>query len=354
MARVVEHLFHLTQLHYLPCIQHGYTVRNICHHAKVVRNKHNGIPEFLLQILYKLKYLRLNRNIQCGCRLITYKNLWLAGKRNCNNYSLAHTAGVLEGIVVKTLFRIRYSDLFHKYHCSFARFHLRAMLMLDNNRSNLLAYGYYRVQRGHRILEHGGNPLAANLSPVPAVLNFCKVQHAGAVQLLFILVKIFNAESNGVKHRIALLFVVKVNSHAHCLTQRLEQTAYQLHALICAVTPYRKIYLLCKHHVALHCLRIRLLLRFFYILRLELQHFFGIFRLICSILLKRSLMLLNGLLHFLAQSIYSGILRIDFFVRRFYFILFRGSIGLLAVIRFGSAEQRCINLFLVCLLILIA
>ena len=62
--------------------------------------------------------------------IVAYKDLGLAGQRDRYDYTLSHTAGILERIIVESLFRIRDTDLLHQRYRACARLYLGAVLML--------------------------------------------------------------------------------------------------------------------------------------------------------------------------------------------------------------------------------
>ena len=187
MTRVIEYLINLSQFNDLSRIKHGNSVSNVCNDAKVVRDEYDCILEFLLKVFQELQYLRLDCNVQSRCRLVADKNLRLTGKRYRDNYSLSHSSGILEGVIVETVFRIRYADFFHENERAGSRLNLRALLVLHDD-------GGYLLEGCHRILEDRCDLLSADLPPVLRILNLCKVDNAGTMELFIRFVKISDSE----------------------------------------------------------------------------------------------------------------------------------------------------------------
>jgi hypothetical protein len=112
------------------------------------------------------------------------ENLGLAAQRNRNYNTLAHTAGILKGIVVKALLGLGDADLRHNIQRTLFRLCVRALLVLFDDRHNLLADRNDRVERGHGVLEHRGDLGSAYAFPVPVRLELGKilsVEHYGTV-----------------------------------------------------------------------------------------------------------------------------------------------------------------------------
>ena len=73
-------------------------MRQVLHHAKVVRDEQVGHAQFLLQFLQQIENLRLYRNVQRRGRLIGHNQFWLYRQRPCDRQPLALTARKLMGI----------------------------------------------------------------------------------------------------------------------------------------------------------------------------------------------------------------------------------------------------------------
>ena len=95
MPRIIEYFLSHACFDYLAGIHNRYPVRNVCNNAKVVRYVYYGHAQILLQLAYQVQYLCLNGNVKRGGGLVADEDLRLAGKRNCDNNTLTHTAGVL-------------------------------------------------------------------------------------------------------------------------------------------------------------------------------------------------------------------------------------------------------------------
>ena len=139
MSGIVEQFLYRGQLDDLTGIKNSHAVCDIRNHTQVMGNKYNRVMVFLLKVLDELQDLCLDRNVQSGSRLVTDQDLRLAGKSDCDNDTLSHTAGILEGIIIKTGFRIGNSHLFHHFQGFGSRLHLGTALMLHDNGSNLFS-----------------------------------------------------------------------------------------------------------------------------------------------------------------------------------------------------------------------
>ena len=78
--------------------------------TEVVRNKNDRHAELLLQIFHQLENLRLNCNVERGCRFVRNQDIRLAGKRHRDHDTLPHAAGELERILLDPAFRLIDAD----------------------------------------------------------------------------------------------------------------------------------------------------------------------------------------------------------------------------------------------------
>ena len=71
MLGSVKNLLNAASFYRLALIHHQHAVGNIRHNAHIVGNKDHSHRHILLQHFYQLQDLRLNGDIQRGCRLIS-------------------------------------------------------------------------------------------------------------------------------------------------------------------------------------------------------------------------------------------------------------------------------------------
>ena len=98
-----------------------------------------GVAELLLQVLDELQDLGLNGHVQSGGGLVADQDLGLAGQGNGDHNSLPHTAGVLEGVIIKPVLGIGDTPLLHQLQGTHPGFRLGAVLVLQDDGGNLLS-----------------------------------------------------------------------------------------------------------------------------------------------------------------------------------------------------------------------
>ena len=157
VKRILEEILHRRFLHDLSGIHDRYRVTELGHHTHVVGNQDDRHIVFLPQLPEQIQDLSLDGHIQSCGRFVRDENLRFAHQRGGDHRPLAHPAGKLEGIVLRTFIRRGnpYPDeLAHgRLKCFFFRF-----LPMDlQSLAYLAADLCHRVKGGHRILEdHGG------------------------------------------------------------------------------------------------------------------------------------------------------------------------------------------------------
>ena len=140
-----------------------------------MRNINRRKSQFLLQVFDQLDNLCLNSHVQgCG-RLIADQDFRVAGQGDGNNNALPHTAGILEGIIVKAFGRVGDSNAFHNLDCLLLSVRFGKLLVLFNNLGNLGTDRPDRVQGRHGILENGGDLHAADTGPVLFLGQLCQI-----------------------------------------------------------------------------------------------------------------------------------------------------------------------------------
>ena len=141
-------------------VHNVHEVGNLCHNAEVVGDVDNGNAQLVLNLLDKLQYLRLNGNVQSGGGLVADEQVGVAGKGDCDNHSLAHTAGKLVRITLKAFFRIGNAHHFKQLNGAALCLRLWGVVMPNHALHNLSAYGHGGVQGGHGVLKHHCNALS--------------------------------------------------------------------------------------------------------------------------------------------------------------------------------------------------
>ena len=235
VAGIVEDLLRRAQLHDLSGVQHRHTVGHIGHDAQVMGDEDDGVFELLLQVLDELEDLRLDGHVQGRGGLVADEDLWLAGQCDGDDDALAHTAGVLEGVVIEAGLGVGNSHLVHELHGPAAGLHLGAVLVLEDDGGDLLADGDDGVEAGHGVLEDGGDALTADLAPLLGVLHQGQVQHTVAMEAVGRLVQVLHPAGDVGEDRVALFVAVQVYAHAHGIGQGGDELVEELAALAGAV-----------------------------------------------------------------------------------------------------------------------
>src|SRR5882757_1991128 len=93
----------------------------------------------------------------------------MASKRNGNHDTLAHAPGELVRVVVEPPFRGRDADFSQHGDRTFAPGTDRQALVGADGLHELIANGEERMKRGHRLLKHHADALAANASHRPLI-----------------------------------------------------------------------------------------------------------------------------------------------------------------------------------------
>lgn len=93
MSWRIEHRVGRPDFHDASQIHHRNPMREMPHHAQIVRHEQDREPQPLLQLQQQVEYLRLHGNIQCRYDLVGDQQLRLDGKRAGNGDALPLTAG---------------------------------------------------------------------------------------------------------------------------------------------------------------------------------------------------------------------------------------------------------------------
>ena len=92
IARTLKQLGGGRLLENLAGIHHDNVIGHAGDDAQVMRDQNHARACLTFQFLYEFENLRLNRDIQCGGRLVRNQQLRLARKRHRDHHALAHAA----------------------------------------------------------------------------------------------------------------------------------------------------------------------------------------------------------------------------------------------------------------------
>ena len=67
-----------------PRVHDSNSIRNLCNNAQIVRYQQHGQVALLAQVIEQLEDLRLNGDVERGCRLVRDQQLRVAGERDCD------------------------------------------------------------------------------------------------------------------------------------------------------------------------------------------------------------------------------------------------------------------------------
>ena len=151
----------------LAVTHHADAVREVAHDAQVVGDEQDRHAVALLQRLEQPQDLRLHRDIQRGGRLIGDQQVRLAGQRDGDHHALTLATGQLMGIAVDTSRRLRDADLLEQFQRLVAGRAALEVTMQCQYLDDLAPDAVQRVERGHRLLEDGGDAVAAQLAHAP-------------------------------------------------------------------------------------------------------------------------------------------------------------------------------------------
>ena len=125
-------------------------------------DKNHRAVEPALQIGQQLQDLCLDGHVERRGRLIRDQDVGLAGNRRGNQGTLTHAARKLVRIIVATRFRVRDADQLEQLDRARPRCRAVEALVRAQTLGDLLPDGEDGVERGHRVLEHHADSIAAN------------------------------------------------------------------------------------------------------------------------------------------------------------------------------------------------
>ena len=164
--------------HHFAGIHHDDALGDLCDHAQIVGNHHDGGIVICSELQHQVKDLGLNGDIEGSGGLIGDQYFRVAGQRHGDHSALAHPAGKLMWIFMHSFFRSGNLNLFKHLNRAVPAVAFGLLFMQDKHFRYLITDGVNRIQRGHRFLENHGDALAANRSH----LFHGKLNNIGAVK----------------------------------------------------------------------------------------------------------------------------------------------------------------------------
>ena len=122
--------------------------------------------EAALDVLQQLDDLRLHGDVERSGRLVGDEELGLVGERHGDHDALALAAGKLMRIAAEPALRVGNADLGEDLDRPRARRGAGEPAVEEQDFADLLLDGVQRIKRGHRLLEHDGNVVAAHAAHV--------------------------------------------------------------------------------------------------------------------------------------------------------------------------------------------
>ncbi len=137
------------------------------------------------QFAHQIEDLRLDGDVERGGRFVGDQQLRIAGQRDCDHRALAHAARQIVRIFVEAFFRRGNFDARQQIDGPFPRLLRRQTAVADEHLGDLIADRQAGVERGHRLLEDHGQPVAAQIAHVVIgkLKQIAAVEHHRAVDL---------------------------------------------------------------------------------------------------------------------------------------------------------------------------
>ena len=124
-----------------------------------------AMPNRACRSFEQLQDLRLDGDVERGGRLVGDQEVGLVGERHRDHHALALAARELMRIGVEPALRLGNADLLQQLDDARARRARRCRPLVQEQRlGDLLLDRVQRIERGHRLLEHHGDAVAADLA----------------------------------------------------------------------------------------------------------------------------------------------------------------------------------------------
>ena len=132
--------------------------------AEVMRDEQHRHAQAFLQFLQQLQDLGLHGDVECRGRLVGDQQVRFVGERHRDHHALALPAGELVRIGVEPACRIADADEVEQFERARPRAIAAQAFVQFENLADLPRDRVQRVERGHRLLEHHGDVVAAHLA----------------------------------------------------------------------------------------------------------------------------------------------------------------------------------------------
>ena len=159
-----EHRLGRARLDDLALVHDADPVGHLADDAEIVGDQQQRHAEAALQALQQLQDLGLDGDVERRGRLVGDQEVGLVGQRHGDHHPLALAAGQLVRIGVQPLLRVRQADQAQQLQHPGAGLGLAHALVQRQHLADLLLDRVQRVQRGHRLLEHHRDLVAADLA----------------------------------------------------------------------------------------------------------------------------------------------------------------------------------------------
>ncbi len=149
---------HLARLH------HRHAVRDLGDDAEIMGDEQHRHAGAALDIADQLEDLRLDGDVERGCRLVGDQHLGLERQRHRDDHTLALSARHLERERLCGLWRIGNADLLEQLHGAGPALLRRVEPVRLEHLRDLVVHAHQRIERGHGLLEHHGDLTPAHVA----------------------------------------------------------------------------------------------------------------------------------------------------------------------------------------------
>ena len=164
VLRIAEDLRDRSLLDDLAFQHHADAVGDLAHDAEIVGDEEHRHVEPALQLGEQLQDLRLHRHVERRGRLVGDEEVGLVGERHGDHHALALAARELVRIGAEPAFRVADADEIEKLERAGAGLAVGQAAVQFQDLADLPLDGVERIERGHRLLEHHGDVVAAHLA----------------------------------------------------------------------------------------------------------------------------------------------------------------------------------------------